>query len=127
MGSDKLAWLSDSGILAERLQGWLRERSHRACAGISRPLATPGVPLFARLVPLAELSTGVALIVGFWTRLAAALAFVMVLNFHFATGEMFHSGEFLTDGAGSPVLGGLLALAIGGTQLPFSGRNRQHS
>jgi hypothetical protein len=33
---------------------------------------------------------------------------------------MFHSGEFLTDGVGFPVVGGLLALAIAGTRLPFS-------
>ena len=33
---------------------------------------------------------------------------------------MFHSGEFLTDGVGFPVVGGLLALTIAGTRLPFS-------
>ena len=44
---------------------------------------------------------------------------MMVANFNFARG-MFHSGEFLTDGVGFPVVGALLALAIAGSQLPFS-------
>jgi len=82
-------------------------------------VVAPGVPLFARLVPLAELSTGVALILGFWTQLVAALAFLMVANFHFARG-FFYEWEFLMDGAGLPVLGGLLVLALGGLRLPFS-------
>ena len=43
----------------------------------------------------------------------------MVLNFHFAT-SAFWSAEFLRDGTGLPVLGGLLAMAISGSRLPFS-------
>ncbi len=82
-------------------------------------IAKPGVPLFARVVPIAELSTAAALILGFWVRLAAALAFVMVLNFHIATGELFMK-EFLLDGAGLPLLGALLALAVAGGRLPWT-------
>jgi uncharacterized membrane protein YphA (DoxX/SURF4 family) len=117
-GLNKLPWLLDSSILAERLQNWSRnaEPSQR---WYIETIAAPGVPLFARLVPLAELSTGVALIVGFWPRLAAALALAMVANFHFALGSYF-SRDFLIDGAGLPVIGGLLALAIGGGRLPYS-------
>jgi uncharacterized membrane protein YphA (DoxX/SURF4 family) len=59
------------------------------------------------------------LIVGFWTRMAAIAAFLMVLNFHFAT-SAFWSPAFLRDGTGLPVLGGLLALAISGSRLPLS-------
>ena len=68
---------------------------------------------------MAELCTGVAFILGFWPRLAAALALAMVANFHFALGSYF-SWEFLIDGAGLPVMGGLLALAISGARLPWS-------
>ena len=117
-GLDKVAWFFDSRILAERLDGWLAN----AAPGVRwyiETLAAPGVPLFARIVPLAELMTGVALIVGFWTRLMAFVALMMVANFNFARG-MFHSGEFLTDGVGLPVVGGLLALTIAGVRLPFS-------
>ena len=117
-GFDKLAWFSDSGILAARLQGWLQNAPPSTRWYIETVVA-PGVPLFARLVPLAELSTGVALIIGFWTRLAATLAFFMVLNFHFARGFIFDP-EFLMDGTGFPVLGGLLVLALGKWSLPLS-------
>ena len=120
-GFDKLAWFSDSGILAARLQGWL-QNAPPSTRWYIETVAAPGVPVFARLVPLAELSTGVALIIGFWTRLAATLAFFMVLNFHFARGFIFDR-EFLIDGTGFPVLGGLLVLALGRWTLPFSVSN----
>jgi hypothetical protein len=42
-----------------------------------------------------------------------------VLNFHFASGELFRY-EFLTNAYGLPVLGGLVALALGGGRLPWS-------
>jgi uncharacterized membrane protein YphA (DoxX/SURF4 family) len=117
-GLDKRTWFLDSSILDDRLGEWL-ENAAPSVRWYIETLAVPGVPLFARLVPLAELLTGAALIVGFWTRLAAFLALMMVTNFNFARG-MFHSGEFLTDGVGFPVVGGLLALTIAGTRLPFS-------
>ena len=115
---DKLAWFADSSILAQRLEGWLQEAAPSTRWYIET-VTVPGVPLFARLVPLAEMSTGVALILGFWTRLVAALAFLMVANFHFASGA-FYEWDFTTDGNGLPVLGGLLALALGASRLPFS-------
>jgi uncharacterized membrane protein YphA (DoxX/SURF4 family) len=117
-GLDKRAWFLDSSILSERLDGW-NDNAAPSVRWYIETLAEPGVPLFARLVPLAELLTGAALIVGFWTRLAAFFALMMVANFNFARG-MFHSGEFLTDGVGFPVVGGLLALTIAGARLPFS-------
>ena len=117
-GLDKVAWFFDSRLLAERLDGWM-ENAAPDVRWYIQTLVAPGVPLFARIVPLAELLTGVALIAGFWTRLTAFVALMMVANFDFARG-MFHSGEFLTDGVGFPVVGGLLALTIAGTRLPFS-------
>lgn len=117
-GLDKLSWFLDSSILDERLDGWLASAAP-ASQWYIETVAKPGVPLFARVVPIAELSAGTALIVGFWTRLAALMALAMVANFHLARG-LFFSGEFLTDGVGFPVLGALLALAIAGTRLPFS-------
>lgn len=117
-GLGKLAWFADSSILAQQLQGWLQDAAPSTRWYLDT-VAAPGVPLFARVVPLAELSTGVALILGFWTRLVAALACLMVANFHFARG-LFYDEAFLIDGVGLPVLGGLLALALGGSRLPFS-------
>jgi uncharacterized membrane protein YphA (DoxX/SURF4 family) len=118
-GLNKLAWLLDGSILAERLQNWMRDAPPSVRWYLETVL--PGAPLFARLVPLAELGAGMALMVGFWPRLAAGLACVMVLNFHFALGSFFQ-WEALRDGALLPVVGGLLAIAIGGTRLPWSVR-----
>ena len=121
MAANKIAWLTNSGLLLARFERW---------APHARPwvrwyldtIAIPGAPLFARLVPIGELCTAVAFIVGFWPRLAAALALLMVLNFHFATAS-FWSWDFLRDGTGPPLIGALLALAVGGGRLPWVVRN----
>jgi uncharacterized membrane protein YphA (DoxX/SURF4 family) len=118
MGLNKLSWFGDSDILAGKFQIFLKG-APPATRWYIETIATPAAPLFARLVPIAELSAAVALILGFWTRLAAALALLMVLNFHIATGEIF-TRAFLLDGAGPPLIGALLALTIGGGKLPFS-------
>lgn len=118
MGLDKLDWFVDDGFLTRRLQEW---------RGIARPaarwyldtIAIPGAPIFARLVPLAELSTASALILGVYVRGAAALAMVMILNFHFAADIIFRY-DYLINAYGLPILGGLLALALGGHTLPLS-------
>ena len=118
MGIDKISWFLDGSILANRLQEW---------RGMARPLARwyidtialPGVPMFARIVPLAELAAGSALILGFWTRLAAVMALLMVINIHLAADVMLRF-DYLINAYGLPVLGGLLALAIGAKKLPYS-------
>lgn len=119
MALDKIEWLSDSTMLTRRLQEW---------RGMVRPLARwyldtvaiPGAPVFARVVVLAELASGTALILGVKIRLAAALAFLMVLNFHLASDLVFRY-SYLINAYGLPILGGLLALAVGGgTRLPFT-------
>ena len=117
MGSGKLAWFLDSGLLADNLQGW--RGSAPAVSRAYLDLVQLGVPVFARLVVLGELGAGLALLVGFRVRLAAGLALLMILNFHFASGIIFTVG-YLTNGYGPPVIGSLLALALGGRNLPFS-------
>jgi uncharacterized membrane protein YphA (DoxX/SURF4 family) len=119
-GIGKLPWLTNSSILAGRFSGWLADA---AAGSMSRwyleHIAIPGTAVFARLVPIGELAAGLALLVGFWTPLAALLAFVMVMNIHVASGALFKYA-FLTNGYGLPVVGSTLALAIGGIRLPFS-------
>jgi uncharacterized membrane protein YphA (DoxX/SURF4 family) len=117
-GLGKLAWFTDSGLLQAALQGWLKEAPPTS-RWYLETFAIPGIPMFARLVPFGELVAGAALVAGFWTRLAAAAAFLMVLNFHVASGAIFQY-RFLTNGFGLPVLGGLLALALGGARLPLT-------
>ena len=120
-GLGKLAWFTDSAPLQGTLQGWLKD-APPTTRWYLETFAIPGVPMFARLVPFGELAAGTALVLGFWTRLAATFAFLMVLNFHVASGAIFQY-RFLTNGFGLPVLGGLLALAVGGSRLPWSVRD----
>jgi uncharacterized membrane protein YphA (DoxX/SURF4 family) len=118
MGLDKLAWTDDPGLLTNQLQEWLAN-SPAPSRWYLRTIAIPGAPVFARLVLVGELATGAALLVGFQPRVFAVLGLFMVLNFHFAMGVMLQY-SYLWNGYGPPVLGGLLALAIGDARLPYS-------
>jgi uncharacterized membrane protein YphA (DoxX/SURF4 family) len=114
----KVGWFTSSAVLRSRLTEWAETVPAISRAYITN-LCLPGVEVFARLVPLGEFAVATALLLGGYTRLAAVLALLMVLNFHFASGVMFQY-SYLTNGYGLPVLGGLLALAFGGTSLPLS-------
>jgi thiosulfate dehydrogenase [quinone] large subunit len=120
MGIGKLGWFASSAALRNSLTEWAS-----AAPAISRmyieTLCLPGVEVFARLVPLGELAVGIAFLVGGYTRMAATIGLLMILNFHFASGIIFTYG-YLTNGYGLPVIGGLLALALGGAALPLSVR-----
>jgi uncharacterized membrane protein YphA (DoxX/SURF4 family) len=119
-GLNKLKWFVDSSILLGQFHDW-----HDAVApgSISAryldQIAIPFTGVFARLVPLGEISCGLAMIGGLWTPVAAFVSFFMVFNFAVASGYMFKY-SYLTNGYGLPVLGGTLALALGGVRLPFS-------
>lgn len=117
MGLNKIAWLADADLLATRLAAWVPTAPPYA-RWYLETIAIPGAPVFARLVPLAELTAAAALILGIRIDVVSALAFVMVVNFHLATGA-FSSWAFLRDGTGPPILGALLALALAGRHLPF--------
>jgi uncharacterized membrane protein YphA (DoxX/SURF4 family) len=119
MSSTKFAWFLDSSILLNKFQMIFLPKAPPIVRWYLETVCIPGAPLFARLVPLGEMVVGLSLIAGFWTRMAAMVALLMVLNFHFAT-SAFWSVDFLRDGTGLPVLGGLLVLAINGARLPFS-------
>ena len=108
----------DSSLLVRRLQEW-RESAQPMVRWYLDTIAIPGAPVFARLVLVGELAAGAALLCGIKVRWAASVALLMVLNFHFASDVLFNY-SYLTNAYGPPVLGGLLALAIGGTRLPFT-------
>lgn len=118
MGLGKTGWLLDGSVLLAQLQAWL-EFAHPISRWYLETVAIPGAPIFGRLVLLGELAAGVSLIIGYRSRLVAALALMMILNFHVAMGIIFQL-EYLTNGYGLPVVGGLLALALGAARLPFS-------
>jgi thiosulfate dehydrogenase (quinone) large subunit len=119
-GMTKYRWFLDASILARTLNEWLQAA---APGSVSRwylgHVAMPGLQFFARLVPLGEIVSGIALVLGFWTPLFAFIAFFMAANYQVASGAMFRL-SFLTSGYGLPVLGSTLGLAIGGVRLPLS-------
>jgi uncharacterized membrane protein YphA (DoxX/SURF4 family) len=119
-GIGKIRWLTDPSVLAGQLAGWAQavppgSWSHAYLARVAIPYST----YFARLVPLGELVSGLALIAGFWTPFFALVAFFMALNFQFASGALFKY-SVLTSGYALPVLGATLALVVGGVRLPWS-------
>jgi uncharacterized membrane protein YphA (DoxX/SURF4 family) len=119
-GLSKFRWFVDTSGLTSQLAAWQREAAAGTIsARYLERIAIPYAWLFARLVPIGEMASGLGLIVGFRTWLWALLAFFMVTNFHIAGGTIFHYA-FLTNPYGLPVLGGTLALALGGVRLPFS-------
>lgn len=115
----KLGWLVDSSELLTRLTQWAASATP-ANRWYVEHITIPGAPIFARLVMLGELGAGLALVLGVWTRLAAAVAFLMVMNFHYASGQIFGGLRFLTNGYALPVLVPLVALALCGGRLPLS-------
>ena len=114
---NKLGWLISSEDLINRFSGYLRNASSWNRWYLDQ--LVPGLPIFARLVVLGELATALAFLTGFWTQLAAVLAFFLVLNYHVVTGTILRY-SFLTDPFGLPLLGALMALALGGARLPWS-------
>jgi len=121
-GASKYRWLTDSSMLVGQLSTWAQTAPADSLgARYVEHFALPGAVYFARLVPLGEMTCGVAMLVGFWTPLAALVAFLMALNFQIASGALFRT-SFLTSGYGLPVLGTTLGLAVGGIRLPWSVR-----
>ena len=110
-GVGKIRWLTNSSILAAQFADWSHSPGGSIMHGYLQRIAIPGVSVFARLVPLGELSCGLALIFGVLTPLVAFLAFFMALNFQIASGALFKY-SFLTSGYGLPVLGSTLALTL---------------
>lgn len=118
MSLNKMAWLGDPNLLAERFQRWLPDASWYAQPYL-RAVAIPGAAIFARLVPIGEFCTAVAMLTGVRTNIVAGFALFMILNFHTATSS-FSSTDFLRDGTGPPLVAALLALAFVKGRLPFS-------
>ena len=119
MGIDKLSWLTDARVLAGRFQEWL-ETAPPASRWYLEKLAIPGAPVFARLVPLAEMAA--------WCRARVRVPRAcggsdsrcfMVLNFHFASDVLFHY-SYLTNGTDSRSRRACMALALGGAGCPLS-------
>ena len=121
-GIGKIGWLGNTSMLAGQFATWASGLPDGSLsAWYLHRIAVPYTSIFARLVPLGELTCGLMLISGFWTPIAAFIAFFMAFNFQFASGALFRY-SFLTSGYGLPILGGTLALVLGGARLPWSVR-----
>jgi len=120
MGYSKTAWFREPELLGNLLQEWL-DAAPAYTRWYLESVAIPGVPIFARAIPVTEMLAGTALVIGAFPRFAAALVFLMVLNFHFSSDLIPHT-DYLINPYGLPVLGGLLAVALTTARLPFSVR-----
>jgi uncharacterized membrane protein YphA (DoxX/SURF4 family) len=110
-GFDKASWLADATPLVTQLSSWLLDAPPASRWYLERVI--PGAPVFARAVPLGTMVGGIALALGFWTRIAAAISLVVVLSLQLGAGSMFRYA-YLMDASGLPLVGGLVALMIGG-------------
>jgi uncharacterized membrane protein YphA (DoxX/SURF4 family) len=119
-GLTRQSWLANPA-LDQKLAAFSQ---HPANALVAKYLAwvTPHHALFARLVVVGELGLGALLILGFFTPLAALLAFFMVLNFQLASSSMF-SLSYLRGESGFVYLLVYLVLFFGraGTALGLDG------
>jgi uncharacterized membrane protein YphA (DoxX/SURF4 family) len=118
MSLNKIDWLANPDLLAQRFQRWLPTAAWYAQPYL-RWVAIPGADVFARLVPIGEFCTALAMLTGVYTQYAAIIALFMILNFHVATSS-FSSVDFLRDGTGPPLFAGLIALAFVKGPLPYS-------
>jgi uncharacterized membrane protein YphA (DoxX/SURF4 family) len=87
-GLTKLAWFGNPGILEQQLTGFAAHAANPLVAKYVA-LVQPHFAIFARVVVLGELGLGALLVVGFLTPLASILAFLMILNFFFASSQVF--------------------------------------
>jgi uncharacterized membrane protein YphA (DoxX/SURF4 family) len=110
-GLDKASWLLDATPLTTQLSSWLLDAPPPSRWYLERII--PGAPVFARVVPLGAILGGLALVAGFWTRMAALLSLVVIVSLQLGAGSMFRYA-YLSDASGLPLLGALLALLIGG-------------
>jgi len=120
LGIGKIGWFVNGSTLARQLGEWQKAAAPGSMAArYLQNVAVPHEGLFARLVPLGEMTCGLAMIFGVWTWFFALIELFMVLNIHVADGTLFRYA-FLTNGYGLPVVGALIALVIGGVRLPWS-------
>ena len=92
-GLSKLGWFAHPQ-LESILANWAQHAPNGLVHGYLHFLLPHHAGL-ARLAALGELGLGTLLILGFFTPVAAVLAFVMVAQFHFASGAMFQENYLI--------------------------------
>ena len=115
---NKRYWLADPSVLSGIFGRWLADAdagSVLLSKWYLENVAIPGTHVFAYLVPVGELSVGIALIAGVGMPFVAILAFFMTLNYNVASGALFRE-TILTNGNVIPMLGTTLGLAVSAMQ-----------
>ncbi|HXN81275.1 MAG TPA: DoxX family membrane protein [Myxococcales bacterium] len=115
-GLQKLSWFRNPG-LEHLLASWASHTDNPAVLGYLHIL-TPHAAWLARAVVVGEVGLGSLLLIGFVTPLASMLSFLMVLNFHFASGKMV-SQQYLLGQDGLVYLLVFLVLLSGRAGLAF--------
>lgn len=96
-GLHKLGWFTHPA-LQDVFAQWAA-KAHNPLVAKYLALVAPHQSVLSKVVVVGELGLGALLVAGFLTPMAALLAFLMVANFHFASGQMF-SLEYLTGQSG---------------------------
>ncbi|HYZ88447.1 MAG TPA: DoxX family membrane protein [Myxococcales bacterium] len=86
-GFGKLGWFAHPA-LEQTLANWAQHAPNGLVVSYLH-LVTPHHAALARLVATGELGLGTLLVLGFFTPVAGGLAFIMVAQYHFASGAMF--------------------------------------
>ncbi len=120
-GMQKLSWFASSQGLQDKFAQWAAQPAN---AAVVRYLGyvSQHPAVFSRLVPVGEIGLGLLLIAGLLTPLASLLAFLMVLNFQFASSQMF-SLAYLRgqSGLSYALIYPVLFFGRAGTSLGFDG------
>ncbi|MBS2024616.1 MAG: DoxX family membrane protein [Deltaproteobacteria bacterium] len=119
-GLHKIGWIAHPALDAQ-LQQWITQ-AHNPLVLKYLNFMLPHANLLARIVVAGELGLGTLLLFGFLTPLAAVLGFLMVANFHFASGAML-SLDYLTgqDGLVFLFIFPVLLLGRAGSMLGVDG------
>lgn len=88
-GLNKLLMPNFEATLRAQLTEWVASNPFAWYAGLMKTVFIPNVHVFAALVPVGEVLTGVGLLLGALTPLCALSGFVMVMNYYLA---MQHTG-----------------------------------
>ena len=110
-GVGKLSWFGSAQPLQATFTEWIA-KAPTPVIGKYLAFLQPHATALARVVVLGELGLGGLLIVGFLTPIAAVLAFLMVLQFHFASG-VWLGKQYVTPGGGLVYLLVFLVLFAG--------------
>jgi len=120
-------WLWNSQPLADSLQRYLEHAGGLELKYLTT-VAIPFAGLWAKLITVGELATGVSFLLGLLTRTSAGVALLMILNFHAANGLLF-SWEFFGSPYAAFLTAGLVACFLaragrwGGIDAWLAGRN----